>query len=206
MSGMSSEQTRRRSPAPQDRQRDPERTKARIIEAATEEFSAKGYAGARVADIAKKAGVNQQLIAYYFNGKEGLYQELGRRWREYEAETFPDDLPFAEVIKHYVRTSVDPRHGSRLLAWEGLADTGANDEERNTRLRHEVETLRSRQQSGEIAKEFDPAALILIGMSAANALSVYPQLARGLFGKNATDPELVEHFATQLALVLSKLG
>lgn len=210
MSGMSTEQDapkgRRRSPAAHERQRDPERTKARIIDAAIEEFSAKGYAGARVSDIAARAGVNQQLIAYYFDGKEGLYRELGRRWRTYEADAFPDDLTFAEVIKHYVRSSVDPRHGSRLLAWEGLADTGDDDSERDARLRHEVEVMRARQQTGEVDPEFDPAALILIGMSAANALSVYPQLARALFGADGRSPELVERFAEQLALVLTRLG
>ena len=58
----------RRAPAPHERQRDPERTKARILDAATEEFSAKGFAGARVSEIAARAGVNQQLIAYYFDG------------------------------------------------------------------------------------------------------------------------------------------
>ena len=36
------------------------------------EFSAKGFAGARVSEIAARAGVNQQLIAYYFDGKQGL--------------------------------------------------------------------------------------------------------------------------------------
>src|SRR5215467_4526665 len=92
----------RRAPAPHERQRDPERTKARIVEAAFEEFSAKGFAGARVSEIAAKAGVNQQLIAYYFDGKEGLYLEIGRRWRAYEAQAIPDDLDFAEMLKRYV--------------------------------------------------------------------------------------------------------
>src|SRR5207248_833391 len=91
---MSTERARR-APAPHERQRDPERTKARILDAATAEFSAKGFAGARVSEIAKRAGVNQQLIAYYFDGKEGLYREIGRRWRAYEAQQVPDDMPFA---------------------------------------------------------------------------------------------------------------
>ena len=32
-----------------------------------------GLAGARVNDIADRAGVNKQLISYYFGGKEGLF-------------------------------------------------------------------------------------------------------------------------------------
>lgn len=197
----------RRAPAPNERQRDPERTKARILEAATAEFAAKGLAGARVSEIAARAGVNQQLIAYYFDSKEGLYREVGRRWRAYEADAIPDDTPLAEMIRRYVLASVE--RGGRLLAWEGLADTGEDDEEtreRDARLRHEVEAIRERQRAGEIDDRFDPAALHLITMSAANALAVYPHLARGLFGVDASSPELVERYAEQLALLISSLG
>lgn len=198
---------RRRAPAPHERQRDPERTKARILDAAMVEFSAKGFAGARVSEIAARAGVNQQLIAYYFDGKEGLHREISRRWRAYEAQAIPDDMSPADAIRHYVRASVD--RGGRLLAWEGLEDTGQDDEEaqeRNARLRHEVEVLRERQRTGDIDDRFDPAALHLISMSAANALAVYPHLARGLFETDARSRELVEHYAEQLALVLGCLG
>ncbi|WP_084965533.1 TetR/AcrR family transcriptional regulator [Thermoactinospora rubra] len=209
--GTTGRRATRRAPAPHERQRDPERTKARILDAAIEEFSAKGFAGARVSEIAARAGVNQQLIAYYFDGKEGLYREIGRRWRAYEAQTIPDDMGFAEMVKHYVRASVDPRLGGRLLAWEGLADTGADEDEeeareRNARLRHEVEQLRERQRAGELDDRFDPAALLLIAMSAGNALAVYPQLARGLFGADGSSPELVEHYAEQLARLIARLG
>lgn len=198
----------RRAPAPGERQRDPERTKARILEAAIEEFSAKGFTGARVSEIAARAGVNQQLIAYYFDGKAGLYRELGRQWRAYEAQAFPADLDPAETVKRYVRASVEHRQGARLLAWEGLGDTGADPDEqeaaeRDARLQQEVEQLRERQRKGELDDRIDPAALHLIALSAANALTVYPQLARGLFGADAGSPEVVEHYAEQLALLLS---
>jgi TetR/AcrR family transcriptional regulator len=166
-----------------------------------------------VSGIAARAGVNQQLIAYYFDGKEGLYREIGRRWRAYEAQAVPDGMNFAEMIKRFVRASVNRRHGGRLLAWEGLTDTdtdtGEDDEqaqERNARLRHEVEQIRQCQQAGELDDRFDPAALLLIGMSAANALAVYPQLARSLFGTDGNSPELVEHYAEQLAQLIGRPG
>jgi TetR/AcrR family transcriptional regulator len=211
MTDQSAPRRARRAPAPNQRQRDPERTKARIVEAAIEEFSAKGFAGARVSEIAARAGVNQQLIAYYFDGKEGLYLEIGRRWRAYESDMFPDDLEFPEMIKRYVRASVDSRLGGKMIAWAGLSDTGkdADDEEAkesNARLRQEVEGLRERQEAGHLAPDIDPAALMLIAMSAGNALAVYPQVARGLFGKDGSSPELVEHYAEQLAKVLTALG
>src|SRR5580698_3015488 len=75
----------RRSPDPSERLRDAERSRQRIVDAAMREFSEKGFAGARVRAIAQRAGVNPQLISYYFGGKEGLYDEIMRRWHEQEA-------------------------------------------------------------------------------------------------------------------------
>jgi hypothetical protein len=43
-------------------------------------------------------------------------------------------------------------------------------------------------------------------MGAANALAVYPQLARGLFGADGSSAELVEHYAEQLARLIGRLG
>lgn len=53
--------------------RDPERTQAAILAAATAEFTAKGLGGARVDEIARRAGVNKRMIYHYFGDKEGLY-------------------------------------------------------------------------------------------------------------------------------------
>jgi AcrR family transcriptional regulator len=41
--------------------------------AARAEFAEHGYAGARVDRIAKRAGVNKQLVFYYFGSKQELY-------------------------------------------------------------------------------------------------------------------------------------
>jgi AcrR family transcriptional regulator len=201
---------RRRSPSPQERQRDPERTRARILDAAIEVLSAKGFAGARVAEIAKRAGVNQQLITYYFGGKEGLYREIGRRWRLHEQQAYPEDMPLADAVKRYVVDAASAYHGSKLLAWQGLADTGTDDPdaaERTTRLHREVAALRRQQETGELDPQLDPAALLLILMGAGTALTVYPQIARGLFGTaDVRSPELVQHYADQLAKIVSRLS
>lgn len=53
--------------------RDPERTRAAILAAATSEFTAKGLTGARVDAVAKAARVNKRMIYHYFGDKEGLY-------------------------------------------------------------------------------------------------------------------------------------
>lgn len=45
----------------------------RIIAAARDEFAQRGFDGARVDQIARRAGVNKQLLFYYFHSKRGLF-------------------------------------------------------------------------------------------------------------------------------------
>jgi AcrR family transcriptional regulator len=48
-------------------------TKARILAAATEVFASIGFAGARVDEIAARAGVNKAMLYYHVGDKERLY-------------------------------------------------------------------------------------------------------------------------------------
>jgi AcrR family transcriptional regulator len=48
----------------------------RIADAAREEFAAKGYDGARMERIARRAGTNKQLLFYYYHSKRGLFQAV----------------------------------------------------------------------------------------------------------------------------------
>jgi AcrR family transcriptional regulator len=57
----------------QVKQRDAERTKAALLDAAAIEFAEKGYASARVEDIAQRVGLTKRLVFYYFESKEKLY-------------------------------------------------------------------------------------------------------------------------------------
>jgi AcrR family transcriptional regulator len=50
-----------------------ELTKARLLEAAGEEFAERGFIGARVRAICARAGANPAAVNYHFGGKEQLY-------------------------------------------------------------------------------------------------------------------------------------
>jgi AcrR family transcriptional regulator len=63
--------------------RQPEVTRRRIFEAAQGEFAAKGLAGARVDQIAKRAGSNKRMLYQYFGNKEALWLQVLER--AYEA-------------------------------------------------------------------------------------------------------------------------
>ncbi len=55
------------------RRRRPDATRRRILDAATNEFAAKGLAGARVNEIAQRARINKRMLYHYFGGKEALW-------------------------------------------------------------------------------------------------------------------------------------
>jgi AcrR family transcriptional regulator len=51
----------------------------RILAAAALEFAERGFGGARVDRIARRAGVNKAMLYYHFTSKQALYRTLLRR-------------------------------------------------------------------------------------------------------------------------------
>jgi AcrR family transcriptional regulator len=62
-----------------DRQRDPARTQAEILDVATREFAEHGYSGARVDEIAERTRTTKRMLYYYFDSKAGLYTAVLER-------------------------------------------------------------------------------------------------------------------------------
>lgn len=52
------------------------RTRERILDAAAQVLSRKGYAGTRLADVAEVAGVQAPAIYYYFDSRDALVEEV----------------------------------------------------------------------------------------------------------------------------------
>lgn len=66
----------------------------RIVTAAREEFARRGFAGARVEQIVRRAGVNKQLLFYYYHSKRGLFHAvLEQSARELESALAGFSLP-----------------------------------------------------------------------------------------------------------------
>jgi AcrR family transcriptional regulator len=63
----------RERPARRGNTRDPESTSAAVLAAAVREFTERGYEGARVDNIARRAGVNKRMLYHYFGNKQALY-------------------------------------------------------------------------------------------------------------------------------------
>jgi AcrR family transcriptional regulator len=178
---------------------------ARILDVATDEFASKGFAGARVDEIARRARANKQLVYYYFGGKQGLYdavldgmiQESRQRIQdESECETL------REKIELLARTSTSEYAGRwhRLLSWEALngdVEDPVRAEDRARSWRRHVESVREAQAAGEIDPDLDPELLALALVSVVIFPYVLPQIARFVTGRTPGEPEL-EAFAGQL--------
>ncbi len=80
--------------------------RAAILAAARAEFAAKGLNGARVNEIACRAGVNKQLLYYYFGNKDDLYRtaleavyaEIRSLERGLELEDLPPERAMATLV------------------------------------------------------------------------------------------------------------
>src|SRR2546423_11871612 len=83
----------------------------RISSAARDEFARRGFAGARVDQIARRAGVNKQLLFYYYHSKRGLFQAVLARGaallERALADIPPPSGPPLERLRHALRAQFD---------------------------------------------------------------------------------------------------
>jgi len=74
-----------------------------ILNAAVKVFTRKGYAGARMEEIAKEAGINRALLHYYFRDKETMFNIIFEtRFKEFFTGlfgAFQSEAPLLEKIK-----------------------------------------------------------------------------------------------------------
>jgi TetR/AcrR family transcriptional regulator len=195
----------RRAPTPEERQRDADRSRQLLLAAALEEFAARGFAGARVQDIADRAGVNKQLINYYFGGKEGLYREIQRRWLERGASAADPDVALDEVAVRYLHDILaDPRQ-SRLMIWRGLSDPAEVLPDLSPECQ-DLSSMQRRQARGELAPDLDPGAVLLALMGAIVAPIAIPQMAQKIFGLDPQSPEFERRYGDQLRRIVRRLA
>jgi TetR/AcrR family transcriptional regulator len=196
----------RRSPAPAERQRDAERTRAALLTAAREEFAAKGLAGARVSEIARRAGVNKQLISYYFGGKDGLYDAILQAWYAQEREITDPASTLADTAVRYLTLAQSQPDLQRLflrLSLDGPADgqsPGAPEPD------DDLERMRDRQAAGDLVPGLDPGFALLFVQAMVVSADLFPDDARRLTGLDPTSAEFHIRAREQLHLAVRQLG
>jgi AcrR family transcriptional regulator len=93
------------------RRRDPEASRAAILEAASEVFNERGYAGATIREIARRAGVTHGLVMRHFGSKEQLLIQALPGPRAV-AEVTPGDLDtLPERIAAAFVAQIEPADG-----------------------------------------------------------------------------------------------
>jgi len=181
-----------------------------LLAAALEEFSAKGYAGARVQDIADRAGVNKQLIPYYFGGKEGLYRALEQTWLDQEASFALPETPFDEIVGAYVHATFGDPRLLRLMIWDGLTEDKPGDNPGDKPAaadgpHSDVVDMTRRQAAGEIPADLDPRLFLLTLTAAIAAPVILPQIARRL-GVDPAAPGFEDAYADHMRRLIQLLG
>jgi TetR/AcrR family transcriptional regulator len=91
--------------------RDPAASRHKLLTAARREFAKNGLAGARVDEIAERAGVNKQLVYHYFGDKDALYLAV-LEWvyeeiRAQEHKLKLEGLPPERAIRKLIESSFD---------------------------------------------------------------------------------------------------
>jgi AcrR family transcriptional regulator len=106
-----------RASQPPRRQRGESGRREAILAAALDEFTARGFAAARLDDVARRAGVAKGTIYLYFRDKEALFQDLVRSVispliARFET-TVEIDLPARVIAERVVDMFVREVYGTR---------------------------------------------------------------------------------------------
>jgi len=154
---------------PKPRPRDAQATQALLLATAGDAFSARGYDGARVDEIAERARVNKRMIYAYFGDKDGLYlavldTHLAQAVALAKVTGLdPAASPRAEVetfIRRFFEYMDAHPDFARLLSWEALSGERRGREILVERVRalflplHAV--LRRGVERGELRAGLDP--------------------------------------------------
>jgi AcrR family transcriptional regulator len=173
--------------------RNPGRTRERILSAALKEFAAKGFAGARVDVIARRANINKRMLYHYFGDKEKLFRSVLRQKvaerRAWGANLSSDP---AERLPFWFKTACEDADWTRLLEWEALQGDGQkviDEDERRAQSADWLERLRQRQARGELTADYDARHLALAMQSLTMYPMAFPQLTRFIMGRTINDPK-----------------
>ncbi|MGB2719553.1 MAG: TetR/AcrR family transcriptional regulator [Rhodococcus sp. (in: high G+C Gram-positive bacteria)] len=110
------------------RRRNSDLTRHNILEVATEEFADKGFAGARIDEIAERTHTTKRMLYYYFTDKEGLYKAVLERSylriRERERDVDVEGLGPVEAIRAIASLTFDHHEENpdfiRLVSTENI--------------------------------------------------------------------------------------
>ncbi len=188
-------------------QRNPDKTRRAILDAATQEFIAKGFAGASVNEIADRANVNKRMLYHYFGKKDELYVAVLERvylsLRSAQVQKLKvADLSPAQAIEALIRFTWNyylehPEFLNLMMIENMQQGKYALQSERisgsNAPLREVMEEVVKRgQNDGVFRKEVDPFQLYLTIAALGSAHIATRHTLSGLTGEDLTTPEQLD--------------
>jgi TetR/AcrR family transcriptional regulator len=177
-----------------------ENNRDRILAVAAEEFEAKGFAGARIDEIARRSNVNKQLIYHYFGSKRILHSAVMELVTARALEVARDDTdqPYPEYVLNMTAASFS-RIRNRLYRywlWEAVEGSDLTDvarhDERRAHYAQRLAQIHRAQRSGEIDPSLDARFLHLAVVALASFPHMAPQIASLITGLEPDDPEFRE--------------
>ncbi len=135
-------------------------TRKRIVDAAGEIFSAKGYAAANMREIARAAGTSVGGVYLYFKNKEELYKNLVSEKRSYLASMIETSSAqartAAEALSAFVNLYLDYalKHKEFILLHIREHGFAFGPEEKKRFFRRQVNHLEKIIKKGVLAGEF----------------------------------------------------
>jgi AcrR family transcriptional regulator len=154
------------------RTRDSEAAKARLLQAATDEFAAYGIAGARIDRIGAAAEVNKAQIYTYFGNKDQLFDIV----MDTHVARILDQVPFTpEDLPGYSGRLFDfliaNPHQLRLATWNSLERAGRRPGpvQLATSMQQKAEAITRAQTDGHIPKTFTAEELLTFVMALSTA-------------------------------------
>jgi AcrR family transcriptional regulator len=186
--------------------RDPERTRERILAAALAEFSRRGFAGARVDAIARRARINKRMLYHYFGDKARLFREILRRKMAARQQIVADaGGPLSQSLPYVFERTCQDADFVRLMQWEAL-ETGAGplmaEAERRTGLQQARRRLEREQAAGLVPADLDSGQLLLSLLALVAFPMASPQATRLITGRAPTHPR----FRAERAVFLRRLS
>lgn len=152
------------------RRRSREATTAALLEAAKFTFAERGFDAATTREIAARAGVNEQLIQRYFNGKNGLLLAVVEHYNHAEGqgcalpplgESLEQDL--AAILAQQIAHSWACRDFTRVMLNRALVDPAIAAEMgrtlSDTRIPCILKRLESFRERGDITADADLPAM-----------------------------------------------
>ena len=190
-----------------------ETTRARILGAARDAFAEAGLAGARVDDIARRAGCNKQLLYHYFGDKNGLYEAVVRDLLCHRPPLIGADREamIAGIGRIAEGNLPVPRGWFRMLMWEALANPSGEaplvaEDVRTAHLALGVQDVEAAQARGLFDDKLPPRMILLAMMSLVILPFVLPQLVRLVTGLRPDSPEFRSFHADLLREFARRFG